>query len=212
MSAMKLFLLSLLFGITNIAIAQDARSILDKAAETYISAKGISANFTLDMKDPKSKITYSYDGKALMQGEKFKIEIPDGITWFDGKTQWVYIKDTEEVNISTPTGDELKSISPTFIFNIYKTGFALTYKGEKRVSGQIVQEIELTSKKRNDINKIYVTINKTTSMLSKIVVVDKSGIENILTINKYQKDINFPTATFMFDSKNYPNVEIIDLR
>lgn len=46
-----------------------------------------------------------------MKGNKFKIEIPDAITWFDGTTQWVYIKDTDEVNITNPTGDELQAIS-----------------------------------------------------------------------------------------------------
>ena len=77
----KLFSLISLLAFTLSISAQDARSILDKAAETYNKAGGVIASFTLDSKDTKAKLVYSYDGKAYMKGDKFKIEIPDAITW-----------------------------------------------------------------------------------------------------------------------------------
>ena len=205
------FLSAILFACS--ITAQDARAILDKASDTYNKSGAVTAKFTLDAKDTKAKTTYSYDGTAYMKGDKFKIEIPDAITWFDGKTQWVYVKDTEEVNISSPTGDELQAISPSVLFNIYKKGFNLTYKGEKKSSGKSLYQIELTpQKKGSEFTKIMVEINKATNLFSKITAIDKSGLENILTIKSYQTGVNLADATFQFNKNDYPQAEIVDLR
>lgn len=209
----KLFTLILLATSTLLASAQDARTILDKASETYNKAGAVIASFTLDSKDPKTGSIHSYDGKAYMKGDKFKIEIPDAITWFDGTTQWVYVKDTEEVNITSPTGEELQAISPSVLFNIYKKGFKLSYKGEKKAAGKVLYEVELTpEKKGGDFTKIIIQIDKVSNIFYKVRLIDKAGLENELTIKNYQTDKNLPDNTFQFDKKDYPRVDIIDLR
>ncbi|MBB4036453.1 outer membrane lipoprotein-sorting protein [Dysgonomonas hofstadii] len=209
----KLFTLLLLISFAYSTSAQNARDILDKASDTYNKAGAVTARFTLDAKDPKTKTTYSYDGTAYMKGNKFKIEIPDAITWFDGTTQWVYIKDTDEVNITNPTGDELQAISPSVLFNIYKKGFDLRYIGEKNVAGKSVYEIELTpQKKGTEFTKIIVEINKINNLFSRISVTDKSGIENLLTIKSYQTGATLADTMFQFSKKDYPNAEVVDLR
>ncbi|MDR2950003.1 MAG: outer-membrane lipoprotein carrier protein LolA [Prevotella sp.] len=209
----RLFTLITLFTFILSASAQDARSILDKASEAYSKAGAVTVTFTLDSKDTKAKTTYSYDGKAFMKGDKFKLEIPDAVTWFDGTTQWVYVKDTEEVNISNPTGEELQGISPSVLFSIYKKGYNLTYKGEKKLGGKTVQEVELTPQKKNaDIAKIVVQIDKANNTFHKISLTDKVGMLNSLTINSYQTGGNIPDSTFSFNKKEYPRAEIVDLR
>lgn len=210
---MKTKLIALLLVIATAVNAQNARSILDKASDTYNKAGGITATFTLDAKDVKTKNTYSYDGKASMKGNKFKLEIPDGITWFDGTTQWVYIKDTDEVNVTEPTGEELQNISPAAIFSLYKKGFKLAYKGEKKAGGKNVYVVELTPEsKKAEITKIIVTIDKISNLFSTITVSNKGGIENTLTIKKMQTNVAINDTTFAFSKKNYPAVEVIDLR
>lgn len=209
----KLFALFILITFTIGLSAQNAREILDKASETYNKAGAVTASFTLDSKDTKAQSMHSYDGKAFMKGNKFRIEIPDAITWFDGTTQWVYIKDTEEVNISNPTGEELQAISPSVLFNIYKKGFNLSYKGEKRINGKSLYEVELIpQKKGGDFTKIAVLIDKANNIFSKITVTDKAGIENILTIKSYQAGSNLTDNVFQFNKKDFPRAEVVDLR
>lgn len=208
---LKLLLLSLVIPFIGIE-AQNARTILDKAATTYNNAGSVTASFTLDSKEIKTKSVYSIDGTAYMKGDKFKIDIPEATTWFDGKTQWVYMKGTDEVNISEPTGEELQGISPSSLFSIYKQGFTLTYKGEKHVMGTTVLEVELTPQdKASNYTKIVVQINKSTNLFHQITLVDKS-YENTLTIRKMQTKTNLPEKTFVFSKSEYPNAEIIDLR
>lgn len=209
----KLFTFILFATLTSAVSAQNARAILDKASEAYNRAGAVTVSFTLDAKDSKAKNTYSYDGKAYMKGNKFKIDIPDAITWFDGTTQWTYIKDTETVNINNPSDEELQGISPSILFSIYKKGYNLSYKGEKRSGGKVLQQVELTPQKKGaDITRILVEVDKTTNILSVITLTDKSGIQNILSIKNYQTGGNIPEATFTFNKKDYPKAEIADLR
>ncbi len=202
---------SLLF-ITS-ALAQDARAILDKASASYNSSGVIVAKFTLDAKDIKANQTFSQDGTAYMKGDKFKIEIPDAITWFDGKTQWIYLKGNEEVNITNPTGEELQAISPSILFSIYKQGFEIKNRGEKVVKGKTVYQIELTAQQRkSDLTKIIVEINKANNHFTKIILYDTNGMENTLTINSYNPNQNLTDHIFTFDKKDFPDAEVIDLR
>lgn len=209
----KLFAIIIFAAIAGVVSAQNARSILDKASEAYNATGGLTAGFTLNAKDPRSKSVNSYDGKAYMKGDKFKIEIPDAITWFNGTTQWVYVKDTEEVNVTTPTNEELQAISPSALFNIYKKGFNLLYKGEKKAAGKTLQEVELTpQKKGGDFTKIIVQIDKTSNIFYKVTLIDKSGLENELIIKNYLVDKNLSDNLFRFEKKDYPDADIIDLR
>lgn len=205
------FFVSLVFATS--LFAQDARSILDKANAAFIAAGGINATFTLNTEDVASKTTYSQDGTSLLKGNKFKIEVPDGITWFDGKTQWTYGKGSDEVNVSSPTGDELAGISPSILLNIYKSGFKLKNLGLKKDGSKTVYQIEMIPEsKKTDFKKMIINIDKTSYLFTSITIMGKDGMTNQLIIRKMQTGINIPDNTFVFNKKNYPNVEIVDLR
>lgn len=210
---MRIYLLLLCFlsGIFQIE-AQDARKILDKASEAYNKAGGIHAIFTLNTEDVKNKITNSEDGQAYLKGNKFQIDLPDGITWFDGKTQWVYAKGGDEVNVSSPTGDELAGISPAVLLNIYKNGFKLTYKGEKKEGNKSVFIVEMIPPKKTEYSKITITIDKITNLFSTISLSGTNGYNSLLKIRKMEAGLNLPESTFVFNKSKYPNVEVIDLR
>lgn len=206
-----IFCVLIVFSVT--VSAQNAREILDKAADIYNKAGGIKASFILDATDPNSKVTHSYDGTALLKGNKFRIDIPDATTWFDGTTQWVYMKDTEEVNITSPDEDELQGISPAYLFNIYKSGFDLLYKGEKKEGGKDMLIVEMIpQKKSSNMKKITVNIDKVTNMFSSIKIQDKSGVENVLRIVKFTSGVDLADSTFSFNKADYPGVHIEDLR
>ncbi len=193
--------------------SQNARTILDNANETYNKAGGLVAAFTISTQDTKSKTTYSQDGTAYLKGNKFKIDVPDGITWFDGKTQWVYAQGGDEVNISNPTGEELAGVSPYVLLNIYKTGFKLSYKGEQKENSKSVYMVELIPESsKSEFSKIVVNIEKTSNLFSSIKMFNKNGFNNHLTIKNLKTGQNLPDNTFVFNKKDYPNIEVIDLR
>lgn len=208
----NLSILAFLFSIFALQ-AQDAKAILDKANLTYNQAGGITASFTINTEDVKRKTVYSQDGKAYLKGNKFKIDVPDGITWFDGKTQWVYAKGGDEVNVSNPTGEELAGVSPFVLLSLYKAGFKLNYKGEKKEKAKTVYVVEMIPiGKKAEFTKMVVHIDKATNIFTSVNTFGKDGINNQLIITKLQTGVNLPDNTFVFNQKEYPKIEVVDLR
>ena len=208
----KLLTLVFLFSILGLN-AQDAKSILDKANLAYNQAGGITASFTINTEDVKGKTVYSQDGKAYLKGNKFKIDVPDGITWFDGKTQWVYAKGGDEVNVSNPTGEELAGVSPSVLLSLYKTGFKLNYKGEKKEKAKTVYVIEMIPLgKKTEFTKMVIHIDKATNIFTSVNTFGKDGVNNQLIITKLQTGVNLLDNLFVFNKKEYPQIEVIDLR
>ncbi len=193
--------------------AQNAKDILDKANLAYNQAGGIKAFFTVNTEDVKNKTVYSQDGDAYLKGNKFKIDVPDGITWFDGKTQWVYAKGGDEVNVSNPTGEELAGVSPSVLLSLYKAGFKLNYKGEKKEKTKTVYVVEMIpTAKKTEFSKMVVTIDKVSNIFTSVSTYGKDRTNNQLIINKIQTGVNLADNVFVFNKKDYPKVEVIDLR
>ena len=88
------------------ASAQSAKSVLDKAAATVTAASGVKANFRMNT------TTGTTSGTIAVKGKKFYATTPQAKVWFDGKTQWTYLKNNDEVNVSNPTEAQLQAINP----------------------------------------------------------------------------------------------------
>ena len=220
---MKKYLFILLFfGISLGAFAQaaqftpdvEAKNILDKTAQALQRNTGIQATFTLTIDNRQTDQKQSFDGTLWLKGNKFKLAI-DGIeTYYDGKTQWVYLKDSEEVNITEPSEEEVQMINPAVIFELYKKGGNYRFVGEKKdIKQRNVYEIELLSPdKKSDIQKIIAQINKSDYMPVMFRIFYKNNLQNIIYINSYKTNQTLPDSNFIFDKKKFPDVEIIDLR
>ena len=168
-------------------LAQNATSILDKAASAYEDSNGLTAYFTM--------------------------QTPDMITWFDGTTQWSFVERNEEVNVSTPTGEELQATNPTLLLRSYEKGFTAKYKGESTSpSGKAAHDIELVPKKKSDIVRVELQIEKFSGLPASIAVFSKNGISSTIRISKMKTGVNQPDSYFVFNEKDYPDAEIIDLR
>lgn len=202
-------------GLFTFASAQKdakARELLDKSSAVLSQAGDVYAYFTMNIKDGINKTSQSFDGTIQMKENKFKIDTPDQNIYFDGKTQWVYQKSYEEVNISEPAADEIQALNPKSIFAIYKKNCNYKYAGSKTdIKMRKVQEISIFPYK-GEIAQIDVQISDTDSFPVMFHIFYKNKIENIIYINKYQTKQNFSDSQFVFDKKQYPNAEVIDLR
>ena len=93
----KICFLILAALISTAAMAQTAKSVLDKAAANITVKEGVKANFRMVGGIGNAS------GTILIKGKKFHATTPKATVWFDGKTMWTYMKDNEEVNVSNPT-------------------------------------------------------------------------------------------------------------
>ena len=116
----KICFLILAALISTAAMAQTAKSVLDKAAANITVKEGVKANFRMVGGIGNAS------GTILIKGKKFHATTPKATVWFDGKTMWTYMKDNEEVNVSNPTEAQLQTINPYNFINLYKNGYTST--------------------------------------------------------------------------------------
>lgn len=202
---------ALLLGFSLGVNAQNATTLLDKAATQYTQSNGIKAVFTLRTTGEGGGD--QLEGTIQMRGDKFRLELPGAITWFDGQTQWSYVEHNEEVNVTTPTAEELPFTNPALLLRTYKKGFTAVYKGESTAAnGKMAYDIELTPKKKSDLTKVTLQIEKQSGQPVRIVLHAKNGINSTLQITQLQTNQNQPDRFFVFNEADYPDAEVIDLR
>jgi outer membrane lipoprotein-sorting protein len=206
----------LVLSITLIAIAQDSsqsRAILDKTHSAYMLSDGIKLSFTSAMGEAGSNDFDSQKGEAFIKGNKFRLEMEDMIIWFDGTTQWVLLKDVDEVNISNPTESELATVSPVALLSIYKEGYTLKAPVTKTVNGKSVYSIDMNPIAVNsDIKSISVAVDKTNNRLVQVILTMSNDLLTKIDITDYNDNFKYNDSEFTFNKNNHLGVEIVDLR
>jgi outer membrane lipoprotein-sorting protein len=143
------------------------------------------------------------------------VDIPGvGLKVFaDGKTSWNYMKTGNQVTIAPIDENSSELMDPSSVFTIYEKGFKSKFVAEKTVDGKAVYQIELfPDKKDYEVTKIIIDINKATSMIQSALLTGTDGNVYTITVNKFEPNNEIQDAEFVFDSKKYPGVEVIDLR
>lgn len=178
-----------------------AEEVLDKVLANLSNNGGIRADFEGTEK-----------GFLLMKGEQFYLNSRHVQCWYDGETQWSYVTETEEVNISNPTFEELLSINPYLILKNYKKNdFNYIYKGNQTRNGVKGHEIVLTPKHTENQATIRLFISKANQPLAMKIERNGQTVSDI-NITSYRTNQQLADGIFRFNKSLYPNVEIIDLR
>lgn len=202
---MKRFFLLMAVSIMTLSVladnASDAKKILDKTASVINKKNGAQANFLIS----NGKIGRT-TGTIAIKGHKFCARTPQATVWFDGKTQWTYMKKTDEVNVTTPTKAQQSQMNPLTFINMYKKGYNLsvnTVEGNNEVR-MVAQD------KRLSIQEMYIVVDKKSSVPSQVRMRQKDTWTTINITNF--KAVKQSDDIFTFNKKDFPTAEIIDLR
>lgn len=200
---------------TQVVFGQDkkAQTILDAMSNKYKSLQTFNANFTYGVEGAGAKLTNVFSGNVLVKGNKFKLKTAGQEIFNNGKEMFTFVKETNEVNISDPNSGDENDFSPTKIYTIYKKGYKYIFKEERTEAGKSYEVVELSpTNGKSNVVKIQITVNKTDKSIKTWKVWDKSGKKTVFRIDKFIPNAPATDATFNFDKKKYPGVEIVDLR
>ena len=190
----------------------DADAIIEKTSRIYEEWGGVDATFTIQISSPDNGSTESFEGVLKTKKNKFILTTPEMITWFDGATQWSYVPRNNEVHIDNPTGDDLRLLNPMLLLQDYKKDFDALLTGESTTArAKTAYDVTLAPKKKGEIEKIEIQIEKNASIPAKLVITMRNRFRNIILIETL-KAVNHGDEIFTFPSNFYPDVEIIDLR
>ena len=198
--------LMLLVGLLPVAAQKnEAKVLLDRIVENFEHSNGVSIIYSI-----RPEGAYSY-GRIQLKGEKFLLKSPGMTTWFDGHTQWTYLEANDEVNISEPTPEELQTLNPFAWLRLYRQGYALQLESSGKRASVIVMT---TTEPNQEWQRIQLYVEHVELRPMEIRMRTKDSAEDIvIKITSYDAEgENYPDAMFTFNKKDYPTVEVVDLR
>jgi outer membrane lipoprotein-sorting protein len=197
MKKLVLITLLLLSSVTALFAADQGKKLLDKVSDRISVSKGFTASFTI------SSSKFNNSGTISVKGNKFCARTPNATMWYDGKTQWVYNKKADEVNISHPSASSQQSMNPYTFVNLYKKGYTIT--STDVASGT---QVHLVGKGKS-ISEMYILVDKSYN-IKEIKFYQKGNWVTIHISNL--KNQSLDDTVFTFNAKDFPKAEIIDLR
>jgi len=191
----------------------EARALLDNTYRSFEASKGIRLTFSAATIGPDGSEQMSMNGTAFIRGNKFRLETNEMDIWFDGATQWVLMKEVNEVNISNPTAEEITSVSPLALLGIYRNGYTLSAPKKKNHNGKSLAMISMLPAAGTSVySEVDAWIDSNKQTLVQVTLTLRNGTKQRITITDYNANHNYSDTEFRFDKTRYPNVEIIDLR
>lgn len=178
----------------------DAKKVLDKAAAVVGRRGGAAANFSITGGEVGRT-----SGSIIIKGNKFKAITPETTIWFDGKTQWAYMKSTNEVNVSTPSEAKRLSMNPYAFITMYKNGYHMSMKTTAAAYIVHLQAIHLA----RSMQEFYVTISKTFYPQQIKMLQGKKWVT--INISSFRA-ASHPNSYFRFRHSDAPSAEVVDLR
>ncbi|MBI4946389.1 MAG: outer membrane lipoprotein carrier protein LolA [Bacteroidetes bacterium] len=196
-----------------------AKGILDEVAaktKTYTSIKAEFTNVTEKQEtNAKSKVTDTQTGTLQLKGTKYKLEFKGQTIFCDSKTQWTYIKESNEVQVNNaPDPKETDNINPVNIFTLYEKGYKYKYEKEDVVSGVKVDIVNLypLDAAKKTYHTIRLTIDREKKQIIAVKIINKNGTSSTITVKNFTPNSDMPDTMFTFSKADYKGVEVVDLR
>lgn len=203
-------LLMVLFSVT--AFTQNtADDLLKKVIDKTRSYENIRFDFTYKMLNEKAGINETQSGILHLNGESYKITMQGQIVVSDGKTVWTFIEDSNEVMIST-TEDGEEAMTPSSLLTSYYKDYKASFVSEKQNAAKGLKTIELKPSAGKKFSRIQLGIDESKQQLINLSIFDNSGNVFVYDLSKMSNNLVLAKDFFSFNIKNYPGIEVVDMR
>lgn len=190
--------------------AQNARHILDATATKIKQMGDVKATFTATTFNGTTEQATT-KGTMFLQGKKIYLSTEEMKMWYNGKTQWSLMPESGEVNVSTPTEREMAYMNPYSFLSLYKKGYKLKAR-QAKLRGKDIYEVHMVSRYAgSNAHELYIDVTKN-DYTPLCIRVRQDNDWNRISIHSIQGNQHFTDADFEFPQKDYPNVDVIDLR
>jgi outer membrane lipoprotein-sorting protein len=183
-----------------------AKSILDKLSQKTTSYTTIEAHFINNFISVEAGVNEEQKGVLYIKDNSYRLEMEAQTIMSDGETNWIYLKDEQEVNITE--SDEEEEFNPSKIFTIYENDYKFNFIKEEAQK----YYIELYPKTEGMFSKLEIVINKSKMEIHSLTMFDKNNSQYSYLISKFISNQDFNNDFFQFDTSKNPEVDVIDLR
>lgn len=209
-SCMRILIFTLLLIVTSTIQAQDPKALkLLKAIEKKYEKTAYKMDFNLSVKQAEVKKPKVQTGVFAFSKDAYSLSLPDQKICFDGKTQWTYMIDRKEVQITHAELSE-SAYHPLKFIQLYK---ADQFKYRVESSDQNKSVIEFVPLQENqEYHKVKLSIQKKSGVIHSIEVFLKNGDRYTMTVTKHTILNKIDVDQFKLDTSQLKGVHIEDLR
>lgn len=206
------FLMACALSFLPLHAEMDGRKVLDKTAELIQKSKGSKITFKVStFISGIDTETGSIEGSMILQGKKFHLDTKDMLVWYDGKTQWSYMPEAGEVNMTKPSEKEMQATNPYAFISIYKKGYDISLRSSQLRNIPSYEVYLKATQEDNPTQEIYVDVRQS-DFTPLCIRVRQDDEWTRISIKSYNGTQQFDDKLFTFPKEKYPDVEIIDLQ
>ncbi len=189
-----------------------AQALLDKVSENYNSAPSLKVGFSLMVDTPEEDAYMKSQGSVLLKKEKYRIDTDEMVIVCDNVKRYVYLKESNELQINFFEPDEDEIESPSELFEIYKKDYFYRISREVTDNNRKLTVISLipSDLKNSPYNMIFLYVDKEINQIVKGEIVARDGNKYTYTISSFEKS-PVPDTEFSFDPGQYPGIYVDDM-
>ena len=204
-----LLITSNLFAQSDVA----SKAILSALSKKFNTNPIVKVDFSLNINNLEAKSKETLTGVLYLKAKsnKYKITFPSQEIFSDGKNQWTFLKNDNEVQLSELSKDD-EALNPAKIFSAYDKGYKSRFIGESKIGSITYQNLELAPLANRPFSKIKMAVDKNKKQLYALAVYGRDGIIYTYTIKKLTPMKNIADSFFVFDKKAHPGIDFQDLR
>ena len=191
------------------AVAQNgAAAMLDKAVAVIKSDAAVQMDYDYTVYDDDDVIVYSDNGTMKLDNDRYSLVMENMKVWCDGKVQWSYMKDIDEVYITGADSEEAQNLSPLYIMEKYRESYSMVLV-DKGTSAMVI----LTSKEpEEEVERLELVIDKETARLQSLFIYMSAQGKVEVFLNNYVAKCSFGRNEYECPINAFPTAEIIDMR
>ena len=188
-----------------------SKEILEKFKLKSESYKNFTADFIYKMENKEADISESKEGNISVQGNSYVLEIAGQKVISDGATVWTYIQDVDEVQINEVSDDD-ESLTPAKILTYFDDKFRSKLIESDLRYGSKAHIIDMIPIEGKSYYKIRLTIAAKNYQILEFTIFDKNGSTFSYIIHKFEPNQQLDSKIFTFNTEEYPDVDVIDMR
>lgn len=184
--------------------------VMSEFSKKAASAPSVKIDFDITAYDAKEDEDTELEGTVVINGDSYRLTLPDNIIMADGKTVWNYMPEVNEVTITEPDPADESFISrPSLLFTMYEKGYKVRLLEQN--ANEWIVDLYPEDPKVNLV-RIRLAVGKDLYNLKSAEYRTKDGMTVTLKAMKYDLSFHPPAGYFVFNAADHKGVEIIDMR
>jgi outer membrane lipoprotein-sorting protein len=164
------------------------------------------------MENPDANINELTEGKVLVSGDKYRLNVAGQTVISDGETVWTVIADAEEVQVNDAEESE-GGFSLTKMLSTYNDDYkSKLLPRATAMDGKNIYALELIPNEKKNFDKVELFVDKDKMEVYSIALYDQNGSTYTYKIVTFVPDAPVSAEDFKFDDADFPDFDVIDMR